>query len=446
MRALSSVAILAILAWAPAAGQTDPAKVEWPLKNIEIEGNRHYSDKQLREITGLVIGELANQATFEAARDRMLETGVLESVAFRYGPSEGGDGYDVTFEVAEIEQLYPVRFENIEAEDQELYRWLQQKDPLFTDRAPGTEATIARYTKLIEEYLAQRGTPEEIRGELTAGLPDELVLMFYPRRAMPIIAEVEFTGSEVVPKEILKSAIHGVAVGSRFTEHRMQTLLTTSVRPIYEARGRVAVEFPEIRTEPAGGNVNGVKVTVSVEEGESYNFGEITVQGTASMDQDLYEIADLKRGDLANMSEVISALERIRERLRFKGYMEGDAEGKRVINKHNTTVDIIIDVNPGPLYHFGRLRIQGLDLHGEHLIERIWGLKSGTPYDAGYPDFFLQQVRERGLFDNLKETKADVNIDKQRHAVDVVLIFNPESDAGRFGGAPDSSFPGGGRP
>jgi outer membrane protein assembly factor BamA len=419
----------------------DPALVEWPLRSIEIEGNRHFTDEQLRQASGLTIGEPANKETFTQAQRRLLDTGVLESVAFEFRPSADGEGYDVTFEVAEIEQVYPVRFENIDVPDEELYRWLREKDPLFSDRAPGTEAAMERYADYIEEFLEQQGKPDEIRGELIPGELDELFLTFYPRRAMPIIAEVEFTGSEIIHKEILQSAIHGVAVGSRYTEPRMQTLLTTSIRPIYEARGRVNVEFPAIKTEPAGGDVNGVRVIVSVAEGDSYDFGDVTVRGTASMDQELYELADLKRGDLANMSKVIEALERIRERLRVKGYMQGDAEGKRVVNTEDKTVDIIIDVAPGPQYVFGDLRLEGLDVHGEHLIKKLWGLREGTPYDAAYPDFFLQQVREQGFFDNLKKTQSEVKVNHDDRTVDVVLEFNPESQAGRVGGEDESDAP-----
>ena len=75
-------------------------------------------------------------------------------------------------------------------------------------------------------------------------------------------AEVDFTGNKVIPTGMLREAIHGVAVGARFTDRRFRDVLDTSVRPLYEARGRVRVSFPNIQSERAPRDVNGLKITV----------------------------------------------------------------------------------------------------------------------------------------------------------------------------------------
>lgn len=415
----------------PAQDAGRPGK--WPLRSIAIEGNSLYSDEKLIAATGLRLGEPCDQPAFEAARDRLLATGVLESVAFRFGPARTGVGYFVTFEVAEIEQVYPVRFENMPVPDEEIRAWLAEKEPLFGERVPGTERLVEHYSRLIEEYLLSRGRQEEIRGELTADRPEELYLMFHPKSAMPAIAEVRFTGNTIVTTERLQEAIHGVAIGSRFTAGRMRLLLASTVVPVYELRGRVGVSFPKIEAEPAGGDVNGVVVTVTIEEGESFSFGRIDVRGTASSDQALYDVAGLKSGETANMTEVINALERIRAAMRKKGYMKAQARADRTVNKEAKTVDILITVDSGPQYTFGRLLIEGLDLHGEHEIRRIWGLAPGDPFDGAYPDFFLQQIREQGVFDKLVKTEAKIEPRDETTTVDVTLVFNPKPQKPRFG-------------
>jgi outer membrane translocation and assembly module TamA len=86
-------------------------------------------------------------------------------------------------------------------------------------------------------------------------------------------------------------------------------------------------------------------------------------------------------------------------------------------------VDLTIHVEPGPQYVFGKLAVQGLDIIGEAAIRRIWGMKPGAPFDAGYPDYFLTRVREDGLFDNLGKTKSAIKLDEQAHTVDVTLVF-----------------------
>src|SRR5262249_38314434 len=87
----------------------------------------------------------------------------------------------------------------------------------------------------------------------------------------------------------------------------------------------------------------------------------------------------------------------------------------------------------GPQYAFGKLVIEGLDLHGEAAVKKIWTMKEGRPFNADYPDYFLQQVREQGLFDDLGKTRSSVKVDEQTHVADVTLYFGAStgSDAGR---------------
>ncbi len=417
---MTRLALLAVIAMA-SLGQPQT----WPIRSLAVEGNRLYSSEEILALTGLVIGQPGNQRVFEAARDRLISTGAFETVGFRFGPAPSRDGYAVVFEVAEIEQVYPIRFEFLETPDQELRLHLETVEPLFREKIPGTQEAIARYAGHLERYLAQKGRDVRVTGELTADRPGELYVMFRPAGAMPVVADVDFTGNQVIPTGTLREAIRGVAVGSRYTESRMRELLDASIRPLYEARGRLRVTFPRITAERAPGDIRGLKITVEVNEGETYELGDVKVEGTASLDQELVKVAALKIGDLANFQEVAAAIERVNARLRRDGHLKVVTRAERRLDDERRTVDLVLVVEPGPQYTFGSLRVEGLDLHGEHEIRRIWGLKTGEPFPAGYPDFFLEQVRERGLFDNLREARAQVKLNDQALTADVTLIFNP---------------------
>ena len=72
---------------------------------------------------------------------------------------------------------------------------------------------------------------------------------------------------------MLREAIRGRAIGTPYTEDRFREMLNAAIRPLYEARGRVRVAFPEIRTEPAK-DVQGLHVYVTVDEGAELQLGE----------------------------------------------------------------------------------------------------------------------------------------------------------------------------
>ncbi|MCW5981858.1 MAG: hypothetical protein KIT09_27480 [Bryobacteraceae bacterium] len=409
----------------PAQQPAAPKPGAFTIRSLKVEGNENYSEESVLAVSGLKIGQPGDRKTFEAAQERLLASGAFESVAFRYGPAEGGEGYAVVFEVAEIQQIYPMRFEYIKAPDEEMIAWLKEHDPLYAGKVPGTKEWIARYAVLLEKYLKGKGIDQEITGELTSDRPEELYIMFRPAGALPVVAEVVFTGSDAIPDGMLREAVRGVAVGSRYTETRFRQLLETSIRPLYEARGRVGVSFPSITTEPARGDVKGLKVTVKVNEGETYKLGEVRVEGTASMNQQLLEAAALKIGDLANFQEVEAALGRMNARMRRDGYMKATSRAERRVDEEKKVVDLALVVDPGPQYKFGKLEVKGLDINGEHEIRRIWGLAEGDPFPGEYGDYFLQQVREQGVFDNLGETRAETKLNEKDLTADVILFFKP---------------------
>ena len=69
----------------------------------------------------------------------------------------------------------------------------------------------------------------------------------------------------------------------------------------------------------------------------------------------------------------------------------------------------------------------------EPAIRKMWGVKEGKPFDAEFPDAFLKDVRDQGLFDNLGDTSAQTKVNEDRRTVDVTLIFlgSKPTDAGR---------------
>ena len=104
--------------------------------------------------------------------------------------------------------------------------------------------------------------------------------------------------------------------------------------------------------------------------------------------------------------------------------MRADATVDRNIHDDKKNVDVMVHIDEGPQFTFGKLTIQGLDLEGEAAMRKLWAMKEGKPFNPDYPDYFLAQVKERGLFDNLGDTKANVNVNEQNRTVDVTLNFH----------------------
>ena len=431
----------------PPAQKKAPAKAapavtpqgRWPIESITVEGIRIYTRDQVLAVAALKPGQVAGRPEFTAACNRLEATGAFEKVDYKFEPGPKREGYVLTLQLAEIQQVYPVDFEDLHVSSKDLEAALRARDPIFSmEKLPATQPVLQRYARWIEEYVTAKGVPEKIAGVVTPADPGDYKIVFAPSRPLPAVAQVIFEGNQVVSQEVLWQAVFGSAIGLPYTEDAFRQVLRASIRPIYEARGRVRVAFPKIRTEPDK-DVKGVNVFVTVDEGVSYELGKVAIEGaTPIVPESLLKAGDFKTGDVANADRVNEGVERIRKALVRAGYMEAKVETSRKIDDERKAVDVTVKVNPGPQYLMGRLTIVGLDLDGEAEMKRIWTMTEGKPFNPDYPDMFLGRVREQGMFDNLGPTKSESKLNDKAHTADVTLRFSgsdpQQGRPGRRGG------------
>ncbi|HEX5227491.1 MAG TPA: POTRA domain-containing protein [Bryobacteraceae bacterium] len=403
--------------------QASAAPTAYTIENLTVEGNRNYSAAQILAVAGLKQGQKAGKSDFEAARNKLDATGAFDNVSYRYAPSKDGDGYDVVFEVGEVAQVYPVRFADLPASDAQLRAWLKQKDPLFGEKIPATKEVVARYVAWISEFLAKQNYHDAVAGKLSSDGGEDLALLFRPAKGYPAIAHVVFTDTGDIPAGQLQTAMYAVAIGVPYTEPRVRQLLDNTIRPIYEARGMLRVAFPKIETAPAKG-VDGVTVTIQVTPGPPYKLEHVSFTGADYSRSEWRDLSKLKTDQTVNFDEVKAAQDRIRENQRRQGYLDATSQVARDVNDTDHTVGIEFQIGPGPLYKFRKVDIVGLDIETEPVIRKMWGMAPGRPFNVEYPDHFLARVKEGGVFDNLKSTRAETMIDRGSHTVDVTLYFN----------------------
>jgi len=401
----------------------------YPLTNLTVRGNKRLTPAEIAGGSGLQIGQAVNKDIFDAARARLLASGAFESVGYEFKPNTAKTGYDATFDVAEVALLYPYRFEDLPAPEATLRAALSQQSVLLHDLIPATRDVLDRYQSVLAKVLDGRVTVE---GKLNYDLPGEPTILFRPAGDRPHISEVHFTGNESVPATQLLNTFADVAVGTELTEPAVRRLLDASIRPLYEARGKVRVAFPKIVTEPSKWpDVVGVSLTVSVEEGPAYKLGAVRFTGAAArQSKELEDLVKWRKDETINFDEIKTGLSRIVKRYKTTGYLHAAARADRTIDDKEHTVALAVNVDAGPEFKYGALQISGLDVISEPAIRKMWGAKEGKPFDAEYPDAFLKDVHDQGIFDNLGDTSAQTKVNEDRKTVDVTLIFLGSKPAG----------------
>lgn len=422
-RAAPIVIVTSLICAATLAAQV-PARVRTPavapITAISVTGNKLLSADAILSAAGLKLGDNGGSAIFDAARDRLLTTGYFDLVSFTFKIQDSG--FAITFAVAEMKQVYPVRVEALPITLDQVTQLLKSVDPLFTGLLPGTKQVIDRAAVLIEQHLAATNPELRVRAKVVPVGPEHYEIQFSPAEGLPVIADVTFEGSAVIQAADLHDVMIESGIGQLFTDASVQSLLDRFIRPLYEKQGYMRVSFPKITSKPAA-EVKGIDVHVTVADGPQFRLGAVSVRGPVGADGRIPRIANLPRGDFVNGDDILQAAARIRDTLCAEGYLDAIVSTDRSINDATQTVDAWFDANPGVLYTFGRLEVRGLGLDGEAAIRKLWSVKPGDPFPGGYPDHFVQAVKAEGLFYNLGGITAAPSINHQTHVVDVSLNF-----------------------
>jgi outer membrane protein insertion porin family len=429
-RALLAAALAAGLLWAQ-------ERTEARLESVTITGNQRIAAEKILPILGLTIGKTVSRADFDAARLRLTSTGAFETVGYEYkfDPSKGG--FDLTVEVREVGEVYPYRFEGLGVSDQVLREAIRAQEPLWGNQIP--ISVLARYA----DAIVQAGVKVPVTWKVEQAPSGIETIVFKPATPPPVIAQVQFTGNEILPSTALLRPINDVAVGIPYSEQALREQLDAAIRPLYEARGRIRVAFPKIAVQPAE-KVDGVVATVTIDEGPAYKLGEVRFTGVPESDiAQLGRLADLRKGDAANFDDVKTAQGRVEKKYRDKGYLHVSSKVEREIDdaKHTVGLNVVVDV--GAQFLFGKLTINGLDLLTEPEIRKAWGMMEGKPYQPDYANAFLDRLRAEKVFDNPVKSAAETHVNEAAKTVDVTLNFgravkdNTRSEKNPFGTPPD---------
>ena len=400
------------------------AQQQYPLRAIVIEGAKVFEPERIQGETGLKIGSMVDEDDFQQALARLGSTGVFETLEYSFVPKDGG--YALTIVVREVEQVFQVRLLNFDTPEEELLAALRDAIPLFKKQVPATGAMVDRIGDFLQKRWMADGHDSKVMGQLLPIEGEDLAMVFQPEQRLQTISFVEFKGSEAVSPSELQRIFNPKAMGEPYTEARLRQLLHYNVRPMFEERGLLGVEFCPCTTKPDESSL-GLIVMVEIDQGEEYSYGVVQRPDVPAVSPDkLDDIFDFKSGATVNMTKVTAALGDLDERLRRLGFLKSETLVEKKVDANELTVDLVFDTTLGAQYLFRRLEIDGLDILAEPVVRKRWGLAPGQPFNSSYPRTFLDRIEADGMFERLAKSEAVTKIDETTKSVDVTLVFRGE--------------------
>ncbi len=393
------------------------------IHSVSVEGAKIYDVSDIKKVLGLSPGEAASLTTLKAAQTQLLQTDLFSNVeySFHYSVSKP-PLYDVVFKISEYEQVFPLQFEELGVPDDALRAYLRDHISLYSDRIPPTKPVLQRYTEAAQAFVAQTKPNLKVKAFVANDNPDHPSVVIRPDRPLPRIAGVTVAGNRAIETPVLMRALNEVAVGQRLSDATMRQLLETTVKPLYAAKGYVAVSFPKVVMEKSPEN-EGYLVHITIQEGPVFHFGSSTFRGGSFTPDDVRSMMHYKRGDVFDASKAEQLRTDLVKSMRHDGHLDAKIEVARAEDDKNEAINLTYQITPGPVFTFQALEVHGLDIESEPEIRKLWAPKPGKPFNPEYPDYFLQRVREMSLFDNLGSTRSDFKPDESSHTVIVSLYF-----------------------
>ncbi|HVV43620.1 MAG TPA: POTRA domain-containing protein, partial [Bryobacteraceae bacterium] len=132
-RGLLTTAAICLMWTATASAQAPAVRIRppsvLPISSIKIEGNQKLKTDAILSVLALKVKDQGSTAIFNAARDRLLDSGYFDTVSYMY--RQQNLGFAVTFTVSEMQQVYPIRVQGLPISVPQIENVLRSKDPLF---------------------------------------------------------------------------------------------------------------------------------------------------------------------------------------------------------------------------------------------------------------------------------------------------------------------------
>lgn len=175
------------------------------------------------------------------------------------------------------------------------------------------------------------------------------------------------------------------------------------LREFYADRGyadfRVSSAIAELTPDQSG-----FYVTYTVDEGQVYNFGEITVTTEIpDLDKDYLEaIVSTRPGSLYVGSRIEESIDTLTFAAGAAGYAFVDVRPRVRTNRESQTVDIEFVINPVPRVYIERIDIIGNSRTLDRVIRREMELVEGDAFNQVLINLSRSRIGRLGFFENIE--------------------------------------------
>jgi outer membrane protein insertion porin family len=138
---------------------------------------------------------------------------------------------------------------------------------------------------------------------------------------------------------------------------------------------------------------NKYTVTITVQEGDRYTFGDVSVESTiAEVDsKSLESVVETHKGDVYNAKDVEDSIVALTEKVAGSGYAFAQVTPRGDRNFENHTISVVYTIDQGTKAYIERIEIRGNDRTRDYVIRREFDVSEGDAFNQ----VLIQRAKKR---------------------------------------------------
>jgi outer membrane protein insertion porin family len=418
------------------------------IESVEWVGLRTLSQDTLEYYLGIREGGLFEPAVLNRNLHALWERGLVDDVAVE--AEEGPAGVRLRVVVEERQVLRSIDYQGFKKVSRSEISDRIDKDRIRVREAlPIERGELERLQATIEEMYREKGFRfAEVDYNLEeASIGEQRVVFTVDEGDRVRIRDIEFEGNEVFSDWRLRQSMRKTRQSGPISSLLRRDIYNPAtvqedldrVRDLYRERGykNVVVDEPELEVRalrpeaPTPGQTKRrLFITIPVEEGERWRFGEVVIEGNEVFPNHLLLRAFERprgRGPWLRASAIDKGVEAVQEVYRNSGYIYSQVSS-RLRERGDDIADVVVEVFEGDQYRIRRLTFQGNDRTRDKVLRREFRVQEGHVLNMGALKSSLFKLNQLGYFKLDEDNPIEFeNFDAEAKTVDLT-VRGEESD------------------
>jgi outer membrane protein insertion porin family len=379
------------------------------LKKVTIEGNQRIENQTILSYVALRSGLPFTRYDLDRAMKALFATGFFSDVEIT---PEDGDAAttNLTVKVTENPIINQIAFEGNKRLDDEAL----QKEINLRSRAVFSRTKVQNDAQRLVQVYRRNGRYSASVDPQVITLDNNRVNLVFSIKEGPetMVQKITFVGNKVFRDQTLRNVVkteeatwwNPFSSNEKYDPDRLQ-YDQELLRRFYVSQGYADFQVKSAIAElaPSG---DGFYLTLTVDEGERYQFGEIKTE-TALSDKgvELDSVLTTKKDTTYNADEVENSIEAIVTKLGDEGFAFVDVSPEFDRDEKKRKIAVDYKVNPGPKVYVERININGNSRTLDEVIRREFRFAEGDPYNTSKLARTEQRLNNLGFFEKVAVTQ-----------------------------------------